>query len=119
MNALEKVTAETFEDRVIGSDQPVLVEFSTSRCPACQAVRPTLEGLAEEYEGRARVVEVNVEEEPALGQFFRIRAVPTLVFFKNGEPVDGVVGAPAASVLRRKLETLASCCSPDDEGCCR
>jgi thioredoxin 1 len=119
MSALEKITTETFEDRVIGSEQPVLVEFSTSRCPACHAVKPTLERLAVDYAGRARVVEVNIEEEPALGQFFRIRAVPTLVFFKNGEPVDGVVGAPAASVLRRKLEDLGSCCSPDGGGCCR
>lgn len=118
MSALEKVTVETFEDRVIGSEQPVLVEFSTSRCPACHAVKPALERLAEDYAGRARVVEVNIEEEPALGRFFRIRAVPTLVFFKDGEPVDGVVGAPAASVLRRKLEDLSPCCSPDNGGCC-
>ena len=119
MSALEKVTIETFEDRVIGSEQPVLVEFSTSRCPACHAVKPTLERLAEDYSGRARVVEVNIEEEPALGRFFRIRAVPTLVFFKDGEPVDGVLGAPAASVLRRKLEGLTSCCDPGEGGCCR
>ncbi len=119
MSALEKVTIETFDDRVIGSEQPVLVEFSTSRCPACHAVKPTLERLAEDYSGRARVVEVNIEEEPALGRFFRIRAVPTLVFFKDGEPVDGVLGAPAASVLRRKLEALASCCDAGEGGCCR
>lgn len=119
MSPLEKVTVETFEDRVIGSEQPVLVVFSTSRCPACHAAKPTLERLAEDYVGRARVLEVNVEEEPALGQFFRIRAVPTLVFFKGGEPVDGVVGAPSGSVLRRKLEDLTSCCSPGGEGCCR
>jgi len=119
MSTLEKVTTETFEDRVIGSEQPVLVEFSTSRCPACHAAKPMLERLAQEYSGRTRVVEVNIEEEPALGQFFRIRAVPTLVFFKNGEPVEGLIGAPTVSVLRRKLENLSPCCSSDDGGCCR
>lgn len=117
MNAIEKVTVETFEDRVIGSGEPVLVEFTTSRCPACHAARPVLEGLAREYAGRARVVEVNVEEEPELGQFFRIQAVPTLVFFKDGEPVSGVVGAPAAAVLRRTLDQLAPGCPPDDRSC--
>lgn len=103
---LEKVTAETFEDRVLGSEEPVLVEFTTSRCPACHAARPLLERLAEEFEGRARIVEVNVDEEQELGQLFQIRAVPTMVFYKNGEFLDGVVGAPPASALRDRLDAL-------------
>lgn len=112
MNALEKVTADTFQDRVLGSPVPVLVEFSTTRCPACRAARPVLEGLAEEFEGRARIVEVNVEEEQELGGAFQIRAVPTLAFFNGGEFVDGVMGAPPASILRRKLERLGGTCAP-------
>ena len=112
MSLLEKVTVETFEDRVLASEQPVLVEFTTSRCPACHAARPALERLADEFEGRATVVEINVEEEPQLGQLFQIRAVPTLVFFKNAEVVDGVVGAPPSAVLQRKLEELSESCSP-------
>jgi len=112
MQRLEKVTADTFEERVLGSDVPVLVEFSTSRCPACHAARPLLEGLAEEFDGRARIVEVNVEEEQDLGGAFQIRAVPTLAFFKNGEFVDGARGAPPAALLRRKLERLSESCAP-------
>jgi len=112
MNRLEKVTAENFENRVLASDEPVLVEFSTSRCPACHAARPVLERLAEEFEGRATVVEGDVEEEEELGRLFQIRSVPTLVFFKNGRFVDGVLGAPPASVLRRKLEGLSTSCAP-------
>jgi len=112
MGRLEKVTSETFEERVLGADLPVLVEFSTSSCPACHAARPLLEILAEEFEGRARVVEANVEENPALGTAFQIRAVPTLVFFKNGEFVDGVMGAPPAAILRRKLERISESCAP-------
>ena len=113
MNSLEKVTAATFGDRVSESDQPVLVEFTTSGCPACHAARPMLERLATEFDGRARIVEVNVEEEQELGTLFRIRSVPTLAFFKNGAFVDGVVGAPPAGVLRRKLDQLTSAfCAP-------
>jgi thioredoxin 1 len=112
MQSLEKVTADTFEDRVMASELPVLVEFTTSGCPACHAARPVLERLAEEFDGRARVVEVNVEEEQELGGAFQIRAVPTLAFFKSGEFVDGVMGAPPAAVLRRKLEQLSGSCAP-------
>jgi len=112
MGPLEKVTADTFEEEVLGSELPVLVEFSTTGCPACHAARPLLENLAEEFDGRARIVEVNVEEEQALSGLFQIRAVPTLAFFKNGEFVDGVRGAPPAAILRRKLERLSESCAP-------
>lgn len=112
MDRLEKVTAGTFEEKVLGSDLPVLVEFSTPTCPACIAARPMLERLAEEFDGRARVVEVNVEEEQELGALFQIRAVPTLAFFKDGEFVDGTLGAAPAAVLRRKLEQLSGSPAP-------
>ncbi len=112
MEPLEKVTAGTFEERVLGSETPVLVEFSTTGCPACHAVRPTLENLAREFEGRVRIVEVNVEEERDLGRLFQIRAVPTLGFFKDGEFIDGVVGAAPTAVLRRKLDRLSGSCAP-------
>jgi thioredoxin 1 len=112
MQRLDKVTTDTFGDQVLGSELPVLVEFTTSGCPACHAARPALESLAEEFDGRARIVEVNVEEERELGGLFQIRAVPTLAFFKNGEFVDGVVGAPAPAVLRRRLDEITETYTP-------
>ena len=112
MSSLEKVTADTFEEKVLGSELPVLVEFSTTTCPACHAARPMLESLAEEFEGRATIAEVNVQEEPELASIFQVRAVPTLAFFKNGEFMDGVLGAPPAAILRRKLERLSESCAP-------
>jgi thioredoxin 1 len=112
MGRLEKVTASTFEEDVLGSDLPVLVEFSTTTCPACHAARPALDSLAREFEGRAKLVEVNVEEERDLGRLFEIRAVPTLIFFKDGAFVDGVMGAPPTAVLRRKLEQLSGSGAP-------
>jgi thioredoxin 1 len=112
MGHLEKITAESFEQRVLGADLPVLVEFSTSSCPACHAARPLLESLAEEFEGRATIVEVNVQEELELGDAFHIRGVPTLAFFKNGEFVDGTMGVPPAGILRRRLESISESCAP-------
>ena len=112
MQRLEKVTTDTFEERVLGSELPVVVEFTTSGCPACHAARPVLETLAGEFEGRARIVEVNVEEERDLGGLFQIRAVPTLAFFKNGKFTGGVTGAPPAPVLRRKLDQFSGSCAP-------
>jgi thioredoxin-like negative regulator of GroEL len=112
MQRLERITTESFEEKVLGSELPVLVEFSTSSCPACRSARPILENLAEEFEGRASIVEVNVEEEQDLGGVFQIRAVPTLVFFKNGRAIDGVQGTPPAAILRRRLEQLSESCAP-------
>ncbi len=112
MEHLEKVTADTFEEKVLNSGQPVLVEFSTPTCPACRAARPMLETLAEEFDGRAKVVEIDVQEEQELGGLFQIRAVPTLAFFKDGRFIDGVLGTPPAVILRRKLEQLSETCAP-------
>jgi thioredoxin 1 len=112
MRGIDKVTTDRFEDEVIGSEQPVLVEFTTSGCPACHAARPMLERLADEYDGRAKIVEVNVEEEEPLGSLFQIRAVPTLAFFKKGEVVNGMVGAPAPFVIRRALDQMIGSCEP-------
>lgn len=112
MGPLEKVTTGTFEEKVLSSELPVLVEFSTTTCPACISARPVLERLADEFEGRARVFEVNVQEEQELGSAFQIRAVPTLAFFKDGAFVDGTMGALPAAILRRKLEQLSGSVSP-------
>lgn len=112
MRGIDKVTTDSFEEEVIGAKEPVLVEFTASGCPACHAARPVLEQLAAEYEGRAKIVEVNVEEEELLGSLFQIRAVPTLAFFKEGEMVNGMVGAPAPFVIRRALDQLVGSCAP-------
>jgi thioredoxin 1 len=112
MRPLEKITAGTFRREVLQAEEPVLVEFMTSTCPACRAFRPVLECLADEFAGRARVVEANVEEEEELGQGFRISAVPTLVLFRGGRIEDEWRGAPPVKDLRRELEGLTGSCAP-------
>ena len=107
MKKLESVTTDAFEKEVLGSGVPVVVEFYTSWCPGCRAVEPVLEGLAGEFEGRAKIVKVNVEEEPVVAEEYRVTAVPTLAFFKDGALQGGFRGGRPATVLRRALQGLA------------
>jgi thioredoxin 1 len=106
MKTLDHVTAGTFDREVLKSDLPVLVEFYTTWCPGCRAVEPVLESLAGEFEGKARIVKVNVEEEPLLAGEYQISAVPTLAFFRDGELRGGFQGGRPAPVLRDALSEL-------------
>ena len=107
MTKLDGITTESFDREVLNSDLPVLVEFYTNWCPGCRTVEPALERLAGEFAGRARVVKVNVEEEPLLADRFEVSAVPTLAFFKGGLLRGGFQGGRPAPVLRAALEELA------------
>ena len=100
-------TDETFDSEVIKSDQPVLVDFWAPWCGPCRVLGPVVEELADEFEGRAKVVKVNVDDSPQVAQRFGIRSIPTLLFFQGGEVVDTKVGVTAKHDLAAKLTTLA------------
>ncbi len=104
MNMLKQVNAEWFDQEVLKSDVPVLVEFYTTWCPGCRAMEPVLEKLSEEFQGRAKVVQVNVEEEQLLGAEYGIRAVPTVILFKKGVVRGGFTGGKSAAAVRQVLE---------------
>jgi len=89
-----------FEAQVLGSDQPVLVDFWATWCAPCKAIAPSLDALADAYKGKVRVAKVNVEENQGVPQQFGIRSLPTLLMFKDGKVIDQLVGA----VPRSKLE---------------
>src|SRR5690606_15338315 len=89
-----------FEAQVLGSEQPVLVDFWAAWCAPCKAIAPALDALADAYEGNVRVANVNVEENQGVPQQFGIRSLPTLLMFKDGKVIDQLVGA----VPRSKLE---------------
>jgi thioredoxin 1 len=100
------VTDATFQDVVIKSDKPVIVDFWAEWCGPCRMVAPIVKDLSEEYEGKAVVAKVDVDNNPGISQDYGIRNIPTILFFKNGEIVDKQVGAVPKSVLAGKLDAL-------------
>jgi thioredoxin 1 len=91
-------------DQAINSDKPVLVDFWAEWCGPCKMIGPVVEELAGDYEGKAVVAKLNVDENPDVTARYGIRSIPTLLVFKNGQIVDKQIGAVPKSVLASKLE---------------
>ena len=87
-----KITKENFQNEVIDSEQPVLVDFWASWCGPCKMLAPLVASTAEKYEGKAKVGKINVDEEPTLAMQFGITGIPALVVFKGGKEVKRSVG---------------------------
>jgi thioredoxin 1 len=101
--ALE-LTDSNFEELVLKSDKPVLVDFWAEWCGPCRMVGPVVEELSKDYSGRAVVGKVDVDSNPGISMKYGIRNIPTLLIFKGGEVVDKQVGAVPKSVLAGKLD---------------
>lgn len=103
--ALE-ITDANFEELVLKSDKPVLLDFWAVWCGPCRMVGPLVEEISNEYEGKAVVGKVDVDSNPAVSAKFGIRNIPTILFFKNGEIVDKQVGAVPKQTIAGKLEAI-------------
>jgi thioredoxin 1 len=90
-------------DQIINSDKPVLVDFWAEWCGPCKMIGPAVEELANEYEGKAVIGKLNVDDNPGVTARFGVRNIPTLLVFKGGQIVDKQVGAVPKSVLNQKL----------------
>jgi thioredoxin 1 len=97
------VTESTFEQEVLKSDKPVLVDFWAEWCGPCHAVAPVLDRIAQEREGELKLVKVNIDEEQGLAQRYGIASIPTMVLFKDGEPAAAAIGAQPKAALERSL----------------
>lgn len=86
------ITKDNFEEEVLNSDIPVLVDFWASWCGPCRMLAPIIEEIAKEYDGKAKVGKVNVDEEEALAIKFGIASIPTVLIFRGGEVTDKLVG---------------------------
>ena len=104
---MEKMfTAADFDTEVLGSDKPVLVDFFATWCGPCKMMAPAVEKLAEEYEGRAVIGKLDVEESMDIAGRYGVMNVPTLILFKDGRAVERKVGLQSASDLRKLLDSV-------------
>ena len=102
------VTDATFNQEVVKSDQPVLVDFWAPWCAPCHAIAPIVEELATEYAGRLKVVKMNVDDNPTTPARFGVRSIPNLVILKSGEVKDQIVGAvPKVQLVKAVDRALA------------
>lgn len=99
-----ELTDANFEELVTKSDKPVLVDFWAEWCGPCRMVGPIVEEISKDYEGKAIVGKVDVDNNPNISMQFGIRNIPTILFFKGGQVVDKQVGAAAKNVLTAKLD---------------
>ena len=99
MSSVLSVTDNNFEQEVIKSELPVLVDFWAPWCGPCKAVSPVIDDLSKEFEGRLKVVKLNTDDNPKTAQAYSIKGIPSLFLFKGGQVVEQVVGAVPKSTL--------------------
>jgi thioredoxin 1 len=100
----KQATDTNFETDVLGSDKPVLVDFWAEWCGPCRMIAPTVEAIAEEYNDKAEVYKMNVDENMNVPQQFGIRGIPTLILFKSGKEQERIVGAVTREAIAKVIE---------------
>ena len=101
--SITDLTESTFDEEVKSSDVPVLVDFWAEWCGPCKAVAPVLAEIADEQAGSLRIAKVNVDEHPGLARQYSVQSIPTMIVFKDGQPVDKIVGAKGKDQLLADL----------------
>ena len=104
--ATKNVTDENFEAEVLKASKPTLVDFWAEWCGPCKQLTPTIDALAEEFKGKAKIGKVNVDNNPAIASGYGIRSIPSLLFFKNGKVQQQIVGTNPKEEIAKILDSL-------------
>jgi len=97
------VTEQSFDEEVLKSDKPVIVDFWAEWCGPCHAVSPVLDRIVDERNGDLKLVKVNIDEQPELAQRFGVQSIPTIILFREGQPAAAAIGAQPKPALERAL----------------
>jgi thioredoxin 1 len=103
-----EATAATWENEVVNSSGLILVDFWAVWCGPCRIIAPTVEELAKEYSGKVKVMKLNTDENPDIASRYKIMGIPTIMFFKDGQKIDQIVGAVPKPQLKAKIDSLLS-----------
>ena len=101
-----EVSENTWDDEVINSELPVLVDFWAEWCGPCKMIAPAVHDLALEYDGKLNVAKLDVDSAPNIAMKYRVSSIPALIFFKDGKPVDQVIGAVPKGALKKKIDAV-------------
>lgn len=101
-----KFTTANFEQEVLNSDLPVLVDFYADWCGPCKMMGPVVEEMAKQYDGKMKVGKLNIDEEMDIAQKYRVMSIPTFIFFKNGQAVETHVGSMSKDELEDKIKGM-------------
>lgn len=104
---VNQFTSENFETEVLKSDKPVFVDFFADWCGPCKMMSPVIDKLSDEFDGKIKVGKVNVDDYPELAEKYNVMSIPNMVFIKNGEVVDRVIGAIPKAAMKQKFEQNA------------
>lgn len=104
--SVKEVDKTNFEEEVLKSEIPVMVDFWAPWCAPCRMIAPIVERLAERYQGQLKVVKLNVDENQEYAIRYQVMSIPTLLFFKDGQAVDRIIGAVGEQAIVQKIEAL-------------